>query len=163
MRAFRTRFLLGFIVCAAALGYVIWTQFRPVDPLDPCPLCIFQRVAYAGLGLVFLLGALFAPRGAGARRAWGVLAFLMACAGMWVAGRHVWIQHLPEDKVPSCGAPLDVMLANNAVGEVIRKVMTGSGECAKVDWTFLGFSMPEWSLAGIVALGLWALWAGFRR
>lgn len=163
MRAFRANFLFGFLLCVAVLGYVIWTQFRPVAPLEPCPLCIFQRVAYAALAVAFLLGAIFAPRSRGARRAWGIVAFLVAAGGMWIAGRHVWIQHLPADQVPACGAPLDVMLANNAFGEVVRKVMTGSGECAKVDWTLLGLSMPEWSLAGLVVLGLWALWAGWRR
>ena len=131
--------------------------------LSPCPLCIFQRVAFAALGVAFLLGGLFAPRGAGGRAFWGVLALVAAAAGIGIAGRHVWITHLPADQVPSCGPPLSFMMEANPLTDVITKVMTGSGECAKVDWTVLGMSMPAWSLLWFLLLAAWAAQAAFRR
>lgn len=159
--SFRSAYLLGFVVCAALIGFALYSQFQ--WGLQPCPLCIFQRIAFAALGIVFLIGALHAPKGAAGRRAYGVLAFLAAAVGIGIAGRHVWLTHLPPDQVPHCGPPLEFMMETNALTDVIRKVLTGSGECAKVDWTFLGLSMPAWSLAWFVLLAIWALWAAFRR
>lgn len=158
---FRRRFLLGFLACAAAIGYALYTQFY--GGLLPCPLCIFQRVAFAALGLVFLIGGLHAPAGVTGRRVYGVLALIAAVVGMAIAGNHVRLQHLPADQVPACGPGLDYLLEAMPLTGAIRKVMTGSGECAEVDWIFLGMSMPTWSLICFVALAAWALYAGFRR
>lgn len=159
--SFRTRFLLGFLACAGLIGFALFSQFQ--WGLEPCPLCIFQRVAFAALGVAFLLGALHGPRGRPARAAWGVLAVLAALAGVLVAGNHVRLQMLPADQVPACGPGLDYMMEMLPVTGVIQKVMTGSGECADVDWSFLGLSMPAWSLVWFVLLAGWAAWAAFRR
>ena len=159
--SFRTSYLLGFLACAGLIGFALFSQFQ--WGLEPCPLCIFQRVAFAALGVVFLLGALHAPRGRGGRAAWGVLALLAALAGTLVAGNHVRLQMLPADQVPACGPGLGYMMEMLPVTGVIQKVMTGSGECADVDWSFLGLSMPAWSLAWFLLLGAWAAWSAFRR
>ena len=159
--SFRAQYLLGAIACAAVIGFAILTQLR--GGLIPCPLCIFQRIAFAALGVVCLFGALHAPRAPGGRRAYGVLALLAAAVGIAIAGRHVWIQHLPADEVPSCGPGLDYMLDMMPLTGVVRKVLTGSGECARVDWTFLGMSMPEWSLLCFIVLAAWVLYAAFKR
>lgn len=159
--SFRAQYLLGALLCAALLGYALYAQH--VMFLDPCPLCIFQRVAFMALGAVFLLGALHGPKSAGGRRAYGVLAALAAAGGISIAGRHVWLQSLPADEVPACGPGLEYMLEAFPLREVLNKVFSGSGECAEVDWTFLGLSMPAWTLVWFVALGVAALWAGFRR
>lgn len=161
--SFRAQFLLGFVVCAGLIAFAYHTQYRGVNPLDPCPLCIFQRIAFAALALVFLLGGLHAPDGRGGRRVYGVLGLIAAGIGIAIAGRHVWLTHLPADQVPSCGPPLNFMMEASPLTDVIRKVLTGSGECAKVDWTFLGLSMPAWSLLWFLLLALWAAWAGFHR
>ncbi len=158
--SFRSAYLLGFLICAALIGFALYSQFQ--WGLQPCPLCIFQRIAFAALGLMFLVGALHAPKGVGGRRAYGILAFIAAAVGIGIAGRHVWLTHLPPDQVPHCGPPLEFMMETNALTDVVRKVLTGSGECAKVDWTFLGLSMPAWSLLWFVLLAVWALWAAFR-
>jgi disulfide bond formation protein DsbB len=93
-----------------------------------------------------------------------LLAFLAAGTGAGVAARHVWLQHLPPDQVPACGPGLSYMVESlPSYLDVVRKVLQGSGECAKVDWTFLGFSMPEWTLLCFVLLAAGALAAGFRR
>jgi protein dithiol:quinone oxidoreductase len=161
--SFRIQFLLGFLACAGLLAYAFHTQFRDVNPLEPCPLCIFQRIAFFSLAVVFLLGALHAPAKALWRRVYGVLGLIAAGAGIAVATRHVWITHLPADQVPTCGAPFEFMRQSMGTLKLIQKVMTGSGECAKIDWTFLGMSMPAWSLIWLVALALWVTYAAFRR
>src|SRR5690606_20283417 len=144
-----------FLLCAGLLAYAYYTQFHL--GLQPCPLCIFQRVAVIALGAVFLLAALQGPRGWGRRVYAGLLA-LVALAGAGVAGRHVWIQHLPADQVPACGPGLDYMLEVFPLGETLRMVFTGSGECAAVNWSFLGLSMPAWVLIWCVALGGLGVW-----
>ncbi len=159
--SFRRRFLFGFLACAVLIGYALYTQFY--GGLLPCPLCIFQRVAFAAVGLVFLVGGLHAPVAAAGRRIYGVLGALAAAVGAAVAGNHVRLQHLPPSEVPACGPGLDYMLEAMPLSGVVRKVMTGSGECAEVDWSFLGLSMPSWSLIWFVGLAGWALVAGFRR
>lgn len=154
MKSARVGYLLGFFACAALLGYALYAQF--VLHLEPCPLCIFQRVGIAALGALFLVAGLHAPRGWGAR-VYGALIALAALATMGIAARHIYIQHLPEGAVPACGAGLDYLLRVFPVVDVIRKVLTGSGECAKITWTFLTLSMPTWVLLFSAALGLWGV------
>ena len=158
--SFRTAFAVAAAICAAFLGFAYYAQFQM--HLDPCPLCIFQRIAFIVFGAVCLAAALHGPKGYG-RRVYGALALLAAGAGAAIAGRHVWLQHLPPDKVPDCGPGLDWMLDTLPLNAVLRKVFTGSGECAKVDWTFLSLSMPEWTLIWFVVFGAGAAWYGFRR
>jgi disulfide bond formation protein DsbB len=160
-RSFRTRFALGAAACAALMGYAFYAQY--VEHLEPCPLCIFQRVAMVALGVVLLLGALIAPKSQGGRRTWGVLAVLVALAGAAVAGRHLWIQSLPADQVPACGPALPYMFHALSFSKFLTKVLTGSGECAQINWRFLGLAMPGWVLISFIALAIWALVAGFRR
>lgn len=158
--SFRAQFLFGAVACAALLGYALYAQHKMF--LDPCPLCIFQRVVFMGMGVMFLLGALHGPKGWG-RKAYGGLVFFIAAIGMGIAGRHVWLQSLPPDQVPACGPGLEYMLDAFPLSKALSMVFTGSGECATVDWSFLGLSMPGWVLVWYVLLGLGALWAGFRR
>lgn len=151
--------LIAFLCCAGLLGYAYYAQF--VQGYEPCPLCIFQRVALIGLGLVFLLGAIFAPRGPG-RWLTGLLFLVTGGAGIAVAGRHLWLQHLPADRVPACGPGLDYMLDVFPLADVVRMAFTGSGECANIDWSFLGLSMPAWVLLWFVLLTGAGVWNTFR-
>ncbi|AXK72518.1 disulfide bond formation protein B [Lysobacter sp. TY2-98] len=159
--SFRTQFLLGFAACVALMAYALYAEH--VLGLEPCPLCIFQRIAVMSLGVVFLIGGLVGPKRPGGRRAWGVLALIPALAGIGVAGRHVWIQHLPPDQIPSCGPPFAFLRETLPFIKLIRKVLTGDGQCAKIEWTFLGQSMPVWTLVCLVVLALWIAFAAFRR
>jgi disulfide bond formation protein DsbB len=151
---------LGLAVCLALLGYAWYAQ--TVLQLEPCPLCIFQRVGVAAIAALFLLAALHHPRRWGAP-VYGGLILLAALATMAVAARHLWIQHLPEGAVPACGATLSYMLEVFPIADVVRKVLTGSGECARVTWSFLGLSMPGWVLIAAAALGTLGVCANFRR
>ena len=152
--------LLAFAVCGALLGFALYAQHGL--GLEPCPLCIFQRVALMALALVLLAAALHGPGPLGGR-VYGSLAGLCALAGIAVAGRHMWLQSLPPENVPSCGPGLGYLFDTFPLGEALKQVFSGSGECAKVDWTFLGLSMPAWVLASFVVLGAAAVANGWRR
>jgi disulfide bond formation protein DsbB len=151
---------LGFLACAALLGYAYYAQH--FLHLEPCPLCIFQRVGVFATGVVFLIAAVHDPVAWG-RRVYAVLIALAALATAGVAAKHLYIQSLPPDAVPSCGASLAYMMKIFSLSEVITKVLTGSGECAKITWTFLGLSMPGWVLIGALALLVYGLWINLRR
>jgi disulfide bond formation protein DsbB len=152
--------LVGFLACVALLAYAYYAQL--VLHLEPCPLCIFQRVGVFVLGLLFLIAALHDPKPFG-RRVYGLLLGLAALATIAIAVRHLYIQSLPPDSVPACGASLDFMLKVFSLSEVLVKVLTGSGECAKVTWTFLGLAMPAWVLISAAVLGAFGLWINLRR
>ncbi|MBS36757.1 MAG: disulfide bond formation protein B [Thiotrichales bacterium] len=150
--------VLGFLICAALLGYAYYTQFSL--EFEPCPLCIFQRVALIAVAVVFLVAALHNPGVMGAR-VYGVLVFVAAAVGGAVSGRHVYLQNLPPDQVPECGPGLDYMLDVFPLGEALSMVFTGSGECAEVSWQFLGLTMPTWVLIWFVLLGVAGLVRNF--
>jgi protein dithiol:quinone oxidoreductase len=152
--------LAGFAACAALLAYALYSQFHL--GLEPCPLCIFQRIGVALLAVVFLAAALHNPRGAG-RTAYAVAIGVAALATAAVAARHVYVQSLPPGALPSCGAPLAVLLKFKPLWEVVRKVLTGSGECGEVNWRFLGLAMPAWVLIWALLLGLFGVLANLRR
>ena len=88
---------------------------------------------------------------------------LAALATAAVAARHVYVQHLPPGSLPSCGAPLGTLFKFSPFFEVIKKVLTGSGECGEVNWRFLGLAMPAWVLIAALSLGFWGLWANLPR
>ncbi|MGC1523164.1 MAG: disulfide bond formation protein B [Steroidobacteraceae bacterium] len=152
--------LLGFAACAGLLAYAYYAQ--AVLHLEPCPLCIFQRVGVFALGIVFLIAAAHDPVAWG-RRVYASLIALAALAAIGVAMRHLYIQSLPEGSVPACGASLDFMLKVFSLSEVLVKVLTGSGECARVTWQFLGLAMPGWVLIAAFVLGGYGVWINLRR
>ena len=146
---------LGALACAALIAFALYLQYQQGE--DPCPLCIFQRVAVIATGLVFLLAALHGPGNRGAR-GYAALLLLTTGVGGAIAARHVWIQHLPKDQVPACGPGLSYLIDTFPLVDMLRKVLTGSGECATIGWTFLTLSIPEWTLLCFIALAVWAVW-----
>ena len=145
----RYLFLLAALACAGLMAFALYLQ--QVLNLEPCPLCIFQRVCVMAIGAVALMAALHNPGRLG-RRLYAGLLGLLAIGGAALAGRQVWLQHLPADQVPECGPGLEYMLEAFPLNQTLQLVLRGSGECAKVDWTLLGFSIAEWML--IVFAGL---------
>ena len=150
----------GFLCCVGMMGFALYAQH--VLLLDPCPLCVLQRVAVIGLGVVFLLAALHDPSGWG-RRVYAILMLLFAGDGATIAGWHWRLQNLPPSEVPSCGPGLDYMLDNFPLGEALRMVFQGSGECAEVVWSFLGLSMPAWVFICMAGLGIAGIWNNLRK
>ncbi len=150
---FRPRiwFLLVAVACAALLGYGLYLQH--VQFLDPCPLCILQRMAFMWIGAVALLAFIHDPASKG-YRVYSGLVILGALGGSAIAGRHVWLQSLPPDQVPDCGMGLNYMLETMPFTEVLSEVFYGSGECAEISWAFLGLSMPGWTLFWYTGLAI---------
>jgi disulfide bond formation protein DsbB len=155
----RGNFLLA-CVAGTAVAYAFYAQFG-LD-LVPCHLCVFQRVTLAAMAAVFLLAALFSRPGA-LGTVFAVLVGITGLATVATAGRHVWIQLQPEGSVPACGADLAFMMDVFPLTDVVLKVFKAGGECAKIDWTFLGLSMPGWVLLLAVALTAAGLWINLRR
>ena len=152
--------IAGLLACLGLLAFALYSQFGL--GLEPCPLCIFQRIGVAFTGVCFLLAAVHNPRGRG-RYAYALLIGLGALATAGVAVRHIYVQHLPPGSLPSCGAPLAILLKFTPVFALIKKVLTGSGECSEVTWRFLGLAMPTWVLIWALALGALGLYANLRR
>ena len=149
MKAPRSFYLLLALGCASLLGYGYYLQF--VDGIEPCPLCILQRLAYIAVIIIALIGLVHAPEKIGIR-VYSSLIAVASLIGAGIAARQVWLQHLPADKVPECGPGLDYLLQVFSFAETLQKVFTGSGECAEVKWTFLSFSIAEWSLLCFICL-----------
>ena len=150
---------LGFVGCISGLLIAIF-YFQKHLGLEPCPMCIFQRVGMLAAGLGFLAAALHGPRG-GARWAYSTFTILAAGIGALIAGRHVWLQGLPEDQRPACGPTLDYLMDMLPLREVVETVLRGDGNCAKIDWTLFGLSIPGWTLVAFIGLIFWALVAPF--
>ena len=148
---------------ASVVGMAFALYLQHVEHLDPCPLCIFQRIGLMIMGVFALIAALHNPAKRVVRIGYSVLALLGIAWSTGVAARHVWLQHLPPEDVPACGPGLDYWLDVFPMQEVVQKVLHGSGECAKVDWTLLGWSLPHWSLLFFVVLLALSLWQVFRR
>lgn len=142
------------------MSYAIYAE--RVLYLDPCPLCITQRMFYVGIGLFAFIGMLTMKVSWIQRLAAGLMA-LCAVGGIATAGRQVWLQHLPKDQVPECGPGLQYWLENEPWLQTLSLLFKGDGNCAEVVWTFMGFSMGEWSLAWFVGLLLVALTLLFKR
>jgi len=156
----RTANLSGALGCAALLAYAYYAQY--VLHLEPCPLCIFQRVGIFAIGVVFASASAHDPVGWG-RRVYAALLAVASLCTIGIALRHLYIQSLPPGTVASCGASLDFMLKVFPLTDVLVKVLTGSGECAKIEWRFLGLAMPAWVLIAAVALGAYGVWVNLRR
>jgi disulfide bond formation protein DsbB len=142
--------------CAAMLGFAIYYLQEEVG-LEPCPMCILQRVAMMAIGATALVAAIHGPRGWGTRVYSGFIV-LFAVAGGAVAMRHSYLQHFPP-KFESCGTDLEFLLGNFPLVQALPKIFAGTGSCSKVDWKFLGLSIPEWTLVWFVIFAATAIWA----
>ena len=136
----RQKYFLGFLFCSGLIGYALFAQF--FLNLEPCPLCIFQRVSVIAMGIIFLACSLLEPKSNLAKFISSTLFVISGTFGVGVASRHVWLQNLPSDQVPGCGPGLDFMMSTFPINEVFEMVFNGSGECANVDWSFLYLVCP---------------------
>ena len=163
LKTLSPRLVFAGLVLLAIVSMLFARVFlEEVLDLAACPLCMTQRVFVVLWGLFALLAVVHNPRGIG-RRVYGGLCALAAIAGGAVAARHVWLQHLPADQVPACGPSLEYMLETLPFTETLSIVLMGDGNCAETLWTFLGFSIPEQTLALFTVTTLICLWQTFRR
>lgn len=155
--AVRTLNLLAFLACVVAMAVALLLQ--QLLNIEPCPLCIFQRVAVIVIGIIFLIAWLHNPHSWGSR-IYGLVASIGAIAGGAIAMRHLWLQSLPADQVPSCGPGLNYMLDVFPFQDMVMMVLHGSGECATVHGHFLGLTLPGWTLilfTSLLLVGLFQL------
>lgn len=147
----RARWVFGamFALSAALLAYALYLQHAQV--LEPCPMCILQRYAFIGIGVVALVAAVHDPRGA-MLKVYGALVIVLALAGAGVAARHSWLQRFPVETY-SCGADLGYLLNTLPLARALPAIFEGTGECSEVQWRFLGLSIPEWALVWFVIFG----------
>ena len=156
------RLVSAVLVLCSIIGLTFALYLEHVQGLEPCPLCVFQRVGLIGMGLIALLAFIHNPISNAMKRGYALLAAVAIGWSVAVAARHVWLQHLPPDKVPSCGPGLNYLVDALPFNAVLKEVLSGSGECAVIDWTFLGQSLPFWSLIYFSLILLICLWQLFR-
>lgn len=151
----RSGYLLGFIASFGLVGLalVIQTHYH----LEPCPLCISQRIVFMSLGLVFLVAAIHNPQAIW-RKVYGLLLVLTALGGAGVAIRHWYLQAHRESMVADCGVGFDYMFDNFPLQKALTLVFRGTGDCAAIDWTFLGLSLPQLSLIAFIGFAAYAIY-----
>ena len=157
------RFVSGFLFLASVIGMAFALYLEHVQGFEPCPLCVFQRVGLIVLGVISLISFIHNPASNIMKRVYALLGTIGILWSAGVATRHVWLQNLPPDQVPSCGPGLDYLVDALPLKSVLSQVLSGSGECAVVDWSFLGQSLPVWSFLFFAVLALVSLWQLFRK
>lgn len=143
--------ILGLLVCVGLLAYAYYMEY--VLLLEPCPLCWLQRFVFAGFGIAFLVCAVQNPVGVG-RYVYVLVFGSLMLLGLGLAGRHLWLQSLPPEAQPDCGVGVTYMLDVKPLTDVIAWAARGSGECAQVQWTFIGISIPGWTFIAFLLLGI---------
>lgn len=157
---YQQRHLLIFIACSALLFIAVFVE--PFNSMDPCPMCMMQRAIFITVGSFSLIAALHNPGRIGSS-IYASLTTLISIGGAAVAGRQIWLQNLPEDQVPACGPGIDYMLEVFPLLEVIEMSLRGTGDCAKVQWTFLDISIPGWSLIAFIGFAIIGLSILFKK
>lgn len=155
----RLIFLSVFLACLGLLAFGLYLQH--VEHLEPCPLCILQRLAFVATGLTVLVAATHNPQGIG-KAVYAVALTLFAGLGAGIAGRHVWLQNFPPAKSVTCGPDLEYMLDAFPLSKVLPMIFKGSGDCSKIAWSFLGLSIPGWALLWFILFVLVGLAVFFR-
>ncbi|MBQ0719626.1 MAG: disulfide bond formation protein B [Gammaproteobacteria bacterium] len=147
----RTLNLCLFLGASSMIGVALYMQHQ-MD-LNPCYLCIVQRVFVILTGLLALLAVLHNPANKGQKRYAGAIG-LSALAGAGFSLRQLWLQSLPEEKVPACGPPADYLFDALPIAEALPMLLSGDGNCAEVQWTFLSLSIPAWTLLAFATMAL---------
>ncbi len=156
----RFLFLAIALACLGLIGTAVYIE--PFASMDACPMCMMQRWVYAMIASVAVLAAIHNPAVIG-QRIYAVLTGIFALVGAGIAGRQIWLQSLPEDQVPACGPGIDYMLEVFPLLEVIEMSIRGTGDCAKVQWTFLNLSIPGWALIAFISIVVTSLIIIFKK
>lgn len=151
----RTGYLLGFIASFSLVGAALAIQVH--YSLEPCPLCISQRIVLMGLGVLFLIAAIHKPQAIWLK-IHALLELLTAVGGAGVAIRHWYIQAHKEEMIADCGVGFDYMFENFPFRKAVDLVFKGTGDCATIDWTFLGLTIPQMSLIAFVMLAAYTVY-----
>lgn len=150
----RTAYFVGFVVSFALVGLALWIQ--TTYKLEPCPLCISQRIVFMALGVLFLLAGIINPNNIG-RLLFALLQVGTALGGAGVAVRHWWLQAHKESLIANCGVGFDYMFENFPLKKALNLVFKGTGDCAAIDWTLFGITLPQLAFIAFVALAAFAI------
>lgn len=161
MLSFRLLAAIGAGLCLLLMLAALY--FQHGMGLEPCPLCVLQRIALISLGVILLIAAIHGPKVKVFRIIYAGLASLAALVGAGIAGWHVRLQNLPADKVPDCGPGFDYIMGVFSVFEGLQMIFQGSGECADVDWQFLSLTMPAWVLVIFIVALLISVYVMFNQ
>ena len=145
---FKDRRFQWFLFTVALSLSLASLYFEFIVGLVPCPLCIMQRLAIFSLTALLLFKLLFSNKKL--RCAFAAICLLISFTGLFFASRQVYLQSLPADKVPACGPSLEMLMKYFPTQDVIHALFYGTGNCAKVDWTFLSLSMAFWSMLAFI-------------
>ncbi len=153
-------YFFGFLVAVTMMGAALY--FQHVLYLEPCPLCIFQRLAVIAIGFICLVAMLHNPSGWG-KRFYALIISATSLIGLGVALRHSYLQRFPPSEYAECGPGLEVWLETLPLTKTLEKVLQGTGDCSNVVMRFLGLSIPEWTALAFLAFALFGLIALFSR
>jgi disulfide bond formation protein DsbB len=156
MKLFTPRLMYFYAFTSIIVMFAIAFYLQFWKGVAPCPLCLLQRIVLGIIGILFFLGMAFKFKKIGSIIL-GLLGFLFSIGGALLAGRQVWIQHLPPNQSMDCGASLQYMLHVLPPDEVLKKIFEGTAECSIVDWSLWGLSMAELSLIWFIAFAIFAL------
>jgi disulfide bond formation protein DsbB len=151
----KSGYLLGFVACFGLVGLALAIQTH--YQLNPCPLCISQRMIFMGLGILFLIAAFIKPATM-LSKLFTFLQVLTALGGMGVAIRHWWLQAHRSEMIADCGVGFDYMFENFPLQKAFKLIFRGTGDCAAIDWTFLGLSIPQMALIAFVSMAVYAIY-----
>ncbi len=151
----RTEFFLGFLACFSMLAVGAYFQF--VENMQPCPLCISQRIAILITGIILLIASIHNPNSTKGIAYYAFSGAISALIGSGISARHVWLQNLPPEEVPECSPGLSYIFENFPLTETFKLMLSGTGECADVLWTLFGISIPGWTFVAFIALAILSL------
>jgi disulfide bond formation protein DsbB len=145
----RLLYLFAFLFISSLLVFSLYLQFY--QDIIPCPLCTMQRLCFAILSLLFLLGFLF-YQCRYSRLVIHLLGIITTLGGIFFAGRQLWLQLVAPVSKDECGVSLQYMLKVLPVTEVMKKILAGTAECSTFTWQFLSLNMAEWALICFILL-----------
>ena len=151
---------IGASACVGLIAVALFMQY--MMELNPCYLCIVQRVFVITTGFILLIASLHNP-GRGGQRVYALFGALSAVSGAGFSIRQLWLQSLPEDKVPACGPSADYLFDSLPLRDALSMLLRGDGNCAEVQWALLDLSIPAWTLLAFTGLALLCVWQGLRR
>ena len=148
-------YFLGFAACFGTV--ILALMIQTVYKLEPCPLCITQRICFMVLGVLFLIAAFVKPSTLFAKLL-TLVQLIAALVGAGWAVRHWYLQANKESMIADCGVGFDYMFENFPLEKMFKLIFKGTGDCAAIDWTFLGLTLPQLALIMFIGLGIYAIY-----
>lgn len=141
--------IVGFLICATCLGAAHYLEYEYM--VSPCPMCMMQRLVFWALGSVFLLGAIFNFKSM-LRYVYSIVIIILSGSGFTIAARQFWLQYFAPPQSVSCSASLERLIDLYPILDALKMALSGSSECATIDFTIFTISIAGWSVVLFGAL-----------